>query len=242
MHIFSETRKNMVMVGVYVDDILIAGNNRALFNKVKVCIGYHFKIKDMGPVKPMLDININHNVTDGLLTMDQSKTIIKLVAKFQPYNNALINSLSGKELKVRAVETTSMIPGQVLSSKSDLPESDDMKNVPIRPRRTVKPNNRLTYDRLCSVLMKLSEAGIVSEYGAYNATNYKDMNLKLEDLCLNTMDTAIALYDNLLNADNPNNPNKAMNAIDLVEWCEPLQYKLDVLEEKGVWIVVPDDG
>jgi hypothetical protein len=69
----------------------------------------------MGPVNPMLDININHNVTDGLLTMDQSKTIIKLVAKFQPYNNALINSLSGKELKVRAVETTSMIPGQVLS-------------------------------------------------------------------------------------------------------------------------------
>ena len=41
----------MVMVGVYVDDILIAGNNRALIDEVKGYIEFHFKIKDMGPDK-----------------------------------------------------------------------------------------------------------------------------------------------------------------------------------------------
>ena len=43
--------KDMVMVGVYVDDILIAGNNRSLINEVKGYIEYHFKIKNLGPVK-----------------------------------------------------------------------------------------------------------------------------------------------------------------------------------------------
>jgi Reverse transcriptase (RNA-dependent DNA polymerase) len=76
----------MVMAGVHVDDILIAGNNHALINKVKGYIEYHFKIKDMGPVKIMLGINISHNVLDGLLTMDQSKMIKKIVVEeFQPY-------------------------------------------------------------------------------------------------------------------------------------------------------------
>ena len=65
----------MVMVGVYVDDILIAGNNRALIDEVKGYIEFHFKIKDMGPVKTMLGINICHNVLDGLLTMDQSEVL-----------------------------------------------------------------------------------------------------------------------------------------------------------------------
>ena len=57
----------------------------------------------MGPVKTMLGMNICHNVEDGLLTMDQSKMIKKIVDEFQPYNDALINSPLGKELKVKEV-------------------------------------------------------------------------------------------------------------------------------------------
>ena len=60
---------------VYVYDLLKAGNNRAVINEAKGYIEYHFKIKDMCPVKTMLGINIYHNVFDGLLTMDQFKMI-----------------------------------------------------------------------------------------------------------------------------------------------------------------------
>jgi Reverse transcriptase (RNA-dependent DNA polymerase) len=120
---FLRRGKDMVMVGVYVDDILIAGNNRALINEFKGYIEYHFKIKDMGPVKTMLGINICHNVHDSLLTMDQSNIVKKIVEEFQPYNDALINSPLGKVLKVRDVESTPMIPGQVLYSQSDLAEN-----------------------------------------------------------------------------------------------------------------------
>jgi Reverse transcriptase (RNA-dependent DNA polymerase) len=83
--------KDMVMVGGYVDDILIAGNNRSLINDVKGYIEYHFKIKDLGSVKTMLGINISHNV----LTIDQSTMIKKIAEEIQPYNDALINSPLG---------------------------------------------------------------------------------------------------------------------------------------------------
>ena len=44
--------------------------------------------------------------------------------------------------------------------------SEEMDDVSPRPRRIVHLINRLTYDRLGGVLKELSEAGIVSEYGA----------------------------------------------------------------------------
>ena len=50
--------------------------------------------------------------------------------------------------------------------------SEEMDEVSPRPRRIVHPFNRLTYDRLGGVLKELSEAGIVSEYGAHTATNF----------------------------------------------------------------------
>ena len=68
----------MIIVRVFVDDILTAGKSRALINEVKRYIEEHFQIKDLGPVKTMLGINIRCNITDGLLTMDQSKMIIMI--------------------------------------------------------------------------------------------------------------------------------------------------------------------
>jgi hypothetical protein len=44
--------------------------------------------------------------------------------------------------------------------------SEEKDDVSPRPRRIVHLVNRLTYDRLGGVFKELSEAGIVSEYGA----------------------------------------------------------------------------
>ena len=64
-------------------------------------------------------------------------------------------------------------------------ESDDMEDIPSDPDAQYNQSTALfTYIRLGGVLKELSEARIVSVYGAYNATNFKDVNLKLEDLCL----------------------------------------------------------
>ena len=47
------------------------------------------------------------------------------------------------------------------------------------------------------------------------------------------METALAYYDDSLNAD-IFYFNEAMNAIDAVEWRESMQYKLDALEARDV--------
>ena len=46
-----------------------------MINEVKDYIEYHFKIKNISPVKTMLGINIYHNVLDGLPTMDHFEMI-----------------------------------------------------------------------------------------------------------------------------------------------------------------------
>ena len=72
------------------------------------------------------------------------------------------------------------------------------------------------YNRLDGVLKKLSEARIVLVNVAYNATNFKDVNLSFEDLCLNAMETALALYNDSLNADIPKNSNEAIKLLMLL--------------------------
>ena len=68
----------MIIVLVYVDDIFTAGKSQALINVVKRYIEEHIQIKDLGPIKTMLGINISRNITDGLLTMDHFKMTIKI--------------------------------------------------------------------------------------------------------------------------------------------------------------------
>ena len=113
---------DVCILAVYVDDILIAGNSMDLIKEVKQFLADNFKIKDMGPVKTMLGINVRHDIREGVLSSDQRKMTEKIVSEFDTFNYELLNSRRGKSLKARDIEVTPMIPGQVLSSTSDLPE------------------------------------------------------------------------------------------------------------------------
>jgi len=61
-------------------------------------------------------------------------------------------------------------------------------------------------------------------------------------LCLSAMENALAIYDDLLNANIPTLPDEAMHAINAVEWSKSMQLELDALNEQGVWVMVNDDG
>jgi Reverse transcriptase (RNA-dependent DNA polymerase) len=68
------------------------------------------------------------------------------------------------------------------------------------------------------------------------------MNVKLEDLCLSLMETALAFYDAFLNANISTNPDEAMQAIDAEKWSKSMQLELNALNEWGVWVMVKDGG
>ncbi|KAM9916699.1 hypothetical protein OXX59_009809, partial [Metschnikowia pulcherrima] len=52
--------KNALLVGVYVDDMLIVGANQKQIDKVKKDLSNRFEMKDLGPVKKFLGINVLH--------------------------------------------------------------------------------------------------------------------------------------------------------------------------------------
>ena len=61
-------------------------------------------------------------------------------------------------------------------------------------------------------------------------------------LCLSAMENALAIYDDLLNANIPTLPDEVMHDINAVEWSKSMQLELDALNEQGVWVMVNDDG
>ena len=115
---------SVVIMAVYVDDILIAANNIEAVLEVKEFIKEKFAIKDLGPVKHVLGIHVNHNILDGHLTLDQSKMTQKIVTEFDKYNVPLVNSARGKSLGLKHIEALPMTPGLVLGSTSSLPEDE----------------------------------------------------------------------------------------------------------------------
>ena len=61
-------------------------------------------------------------------------------------------------------------------------------------------------------------------------------------LCLSAMENALAIYDDLLNANIPTLPDEVMHDIDAVEWSKSMQLELDAFNELGVCVMVNNDN
>lgn len=71
--------KDLVYVLVYVDDILVTGNNTTLISDIVQKLGSDFALKDLGPLHYFLGIEV-HSVAEGLL-LSQSKYASDLLKK-----------------------------------------------------------------------------------------------------------------------------------------------------------------
>ncbi|CAN1266800.1 Retrovirus-related Pol polyprotein from transposon TNT 1-94 [Linum perenne] len=77
MFIYS-TNEAMVILLVYVDDIILAGNDLQLITNVKHKLQQHFKVKDLGKLKYFLGLEIARNA-DGI-SMCQRKYCLELIS------------------------------------------------------------------------------------------------------------------------------------------------------------------
>jgi Reverse transcriptase (RNA-dependent DNA polymerase) len=101
------SNKNIVVVLVYVDDIIITGNDSLEINKVKRDLKYSFDIKDLGKLKYFLSIEIAYS-SKGLFIC-QRKYILDLLketdkigckpAKTPLDTNVKLNSEDGEPLE-----------------------------------------------------------------------------------------------------------------------------------------------
>ncbi|GJY97595.1 retrovirus-related pol polyprotein from transposon TNT 1-94 [Tanacetum coccineum] len=76
---------NFLTLLVYMDDILLAGNNQSLINLIKQQLHETFNIKDLGPLHYYLSIEILKNSTS--LTMSQRKYALELLQSGQVLND-----------------------------------------------------------------------------------------------------------------------------------------------------------
>ncbi|KAD6119012.1 hypothetical protein E3N88_10283 [Mikania micrantha] len=81
------SRSTISFLILYVDDILIIGNNILMLNKVKHLLGTCFAMKDLGEAAYILGIKIHKDRSKRLLGLSQSTYIDKMMARFNMENS-----------------------------------------------------------------------------------------------------------------------------------------------------------
>lgn len=66
--------------------MMICGNNELLINKVKSGLAKNFRMKDLGHIRNFMGLSINYDRNKGVMTIDQSNYIRKILEKFNMMN------------------------------------------------------------------------------------------------------------------------------------------------------------
>ena len=74
LYIFRTAEVFLVII-LYVDDLLIAGNDKSNILRVKDKLLHHCKMKDLGPVKEFLGIQVTRDRTNHTLHISQAYTL-----------------------------------------------------------------------------------------------------------------------------------------------------------------------
>ena len=71
-----------VILVLYVDDILLASNDKNMLHEAKNFLSSHFDMKDLGDASYVLGIEINRDRTKGVLGLSQKAYIEKMLARY----------------------------------------------------------------------------------------------------------------------------------------------------------------
>ncbi|NBX98326.1 hypothetical protein EBQ81_05715, partial [bacterium] len=82
LYVLKERGKVLLMVLVYVDDLLLAGPDRSLMEKVKGELALKFEMKDLGPVAYYLGIQISRDRANRITKLSQESYLAKVAERF----------------------------------------------------------------------------------------------------------------------------------------------------------------
>jgi len=81
--VFTQHRSGItVVIVLYVDDLLITGNNESALIAVKAQISTRFQMKDLGEVSNLLGMNVTRNRREGWLKIDQERYIQDILKRY----------------------------------------------------------------------------------------------------------------------------------------------------------------
>ena len=78
-----ENQTIFCVVAVYVDDIIIGCESEKEINDIKSALTQRFEMRDLGPLKYFLGVNVIQNVEQGTVFINQATYIKSLLRKFE---------------------------------------------------------------------------------------------------------------------------------------------------------------
>lgn len=80
--IYTSTTDGLMILAVYVDDILLAGESPQRITQVKADLGEHFRVKDMGELHYFLGVNVKQNSDSTEIWIGQPSYTQTVLKKF----------------------------------------------------------------------------------------------------------------------------------------------------------------
>jgi len=87
-----KTTKEIMFLTLYVDDILLAGNNLEMINTTKRWLSSVFEMKDMGEARYVLGVEIVRNRPKKLLGMCQEAYIKRVLERFRMHHSKPVDT------------------------------------------------------------------------------------------------------------------------------------------------------
>jgi hypothetical protein len=76
------SKTDFIILAVHVDDMLIVSNSKSSLAEMKLSLGRHFKVKDLGEVKFLLGIEVVRNRKNGYVKLSQQAYVEQLLDRF----------------------------------------------------------------------------------------------------------------------------------------------------------------
>ena len=99
------SKKSFVILSLYVNDVLIAGNDMSLINAARDWLSSNFDMKDMGEVNYILGVRIVHNRSKRFLGLSQDAYIQRILERFQMQSCKPVDTPIEKSRKLLSSDT-----------------------------------------------------------------------------------------------------------------------------------------
>jgi len=70
---------HLIIIAVYIDDFFFISKSLKFVESSKPEMSGHFKMKDLGPAKWILQMELNHDISNGVITLSQSQYIEEIL-------------------------------------------------------------------------------------------------------------------------------------------------------------------
>lgn len=103
VYLKGRTVESRVFLLLYVDDILIASQSKTEVDQLKKLLKAEFKMKDLGPARRILGMDILRDRSRGTLRLSQERYLNQVLKTFGMQDAGSVQTPIGSQFKLRAV-------------------------------------------------------------------------------------------------------------------------------------------